>query len=152
VEPYGGTRDRVLIVVTIGKTFTVVASAAVLLGVLAGCSGGSTQTKAAGCTKLLAAVETATTNLNTAISSYTSDPTSSAKAITKVSGAFHTDVKNVSNNEVKKVSYGADTAIGKLSAAITKSAKTPSTPDAKALTTASTAVSAAFVDIRKTCE
>jgi hypothetical protein len=138
--------------VTSVRTIAVVAATATLMLALVGCSSGPTQSKAAACKSLIASVETATTGLNSSISSLTTDPAASVKTLQKASTTFHAGMAKVTNPDIRKVGDAADKAVSAFSSAIAKSLESPASADTTKLSKASTAVSAAFVDIRKTCE
>lgn len=117
---------------------------------LTGCSG-PTQTKAAACTTLIASLDSATADLNTGLSTMSTDPTSAKKSLSKGAASLHATVKSITNSDVKPVGVSADSAVSSLASQVTASLSSASAVDSKKLSAASTDVSVAFADIRKLC-
>ena len=116
---------------------------------LSGCTPA--QSKASACTTLIKAVDEATSTINGALPTFNSDPSGTSTILARTAATFHTGIAKVANPDVKKVADSADDAVRTLASDVKKESADPTSADFSKLAAASSAVSAAFVDIRKTC-
>lgn len=126
------------------------ALAGALLLAVSGCA--STQSTKAACTTLITAVDAATSSINGALPTFASDPGGTSTTLARTAKTFHKDVAAVTNPDIAKVASAADDAVGSLAADVKKESVDPASADFTKLGKSSQAVSAAFVDIRSTCE
>jgi hypothetical protein len=126
------------------------ALAVALLLAVSGCA--PTQTKKAACTTLIKAVDAATSSINGALPTFSSDPDGTSSVLARTSTTFHKDIAKVTNPDIAKVADTADEAVSSLAADVKKESADPTAADFTKLGKSSQAVSAAFVDIRQTCE
>jgi hypothetical protein len=132
---------------------TAVRTGALALALLLAVTGcAPTQTKKAACTTLIKAVDEATSSINGALPTFSSDPGGTSTVLARTSATFQKDIAKVTNPDIAKVAATADTAVRSLAADVKKESTDPSAADFTKLGKSSQAVSAAFVDIRQTCE
>jgi hypothetical protein len=132
---------------------TAVRTGALALALLLAVTGcAPTQTKKAACTTLIKAVDEATSSINGALPTFSSDPGGTSTVLARTSATFHKDIAKVTNPDIANVAATADTAVRSLAADVKKESTDPSAADFTKLGKSSQAVSAAFVDIRQTCE
>ncbi len=126
------------------------ALAAVLLLAVTGCA--PTQSKKAACTSLISSVDEATSSINGALPSFSSDANGTSSVLARTSASFHKSIATVTNPAIAKVAATADDAVRSLASDVKGESGDPGSADFAKLAKSSQAVSAAFVDIRKTCE
>ncbi len=122
---------------------------AVVLGVT-GCSSPS-QSKAAACSKVLASMDAATSELNGGLSSMSTDPGGAAQSLKLGKKTLFSGMKSVTNPEVKSAGDRAAASVSVLTDLVTAVIAKPGSISSTKLAASSTAVSAEFAAVRKLC-
>lgn len=128
----------------------IVGALVVLAMGVSGCSD-QTQSKSAACTTLIASLDRSTTHLNDGLTSLRTDPTGAQKSLGQGVAELHATATGITNPDVGKLATAADTAVSKLTTQVITEIESNGGTDAKTVSGLSTAVSAAFAEIRHFC-
>jgi hypothetical protein len=130
------------------QTFAAVSAAALVVLALAGCAGG--QSKADACKALESTMTSVTSDLNSSVGDFATDPSAAVKKMQSVDDALNKGLDKVSNADVKTAGAKAEKSLAAFVAAAQKFSDDPT--DSDALQKASTNVETDFTAIGKVCD
>lgn len=128
----------------------VSALCAIALGV-SGCSG-TTQSKAAACTAIIASLDRSTVHLNNGLTILATDPTGAEKSLAQGVADLHSAATKITNPEIGKVATAADSSVSALTTGVITEIESDGGTNSKKVAALSTAVSASFADVRRLCD
>lgn len=134
-------------------TATGLAGIAVVALLLTGCAPAAapSQSVSKGCSVLKAGVKDTMTDLNSSLSTLSSDPQAAADAVTTLTASFKKSAAKVENKKVLKVANGATKALGAFAVQIHAYADDPASADQDKVSSSATDVQTAMTNLGKVC-
>ena len=131
------------------KSASLIGALAVAGLLLTGCAGG--QSKADACKGLESGLTDVQNDLNSSLSSASTDPKGAVKSLQTIADTFSDNVSKVTNDEVAPAAKDADKALTGLVDEFKKYADDPTSGDSNAMTSAASDVQTTFTELGKVC-